>query len=105
MPKVIAPLYSLSASGTLGKTLTYSITTQNLQVRFHNAHPRKRSVLQIAHGYRVADCRASWRALSPASKAPWIAAGIWSHLTGPALYFREWFAQNIYPPNQPAVPV
>jgi len=26
-------------------------------------------------------------------------------MTGPALWFREWFAQNIYPPAAPLVPI
>ena len=104
MPKVRGPLFSLAASGTLLKTITFMDTAQVQQVRFNVKQTGPRSDLQKLHGARVADCRAAWRALPQATKNEWNAARIWSKLTGPALFMREWFAQVIYPPQLPTIP-
>lgn len=104
MPKVRGPLFSLAASGTLQKRLTFQDTAQVQTVRFNPERRHPRSPLQIMHGQRVADCRAAWRALPPATKAEWGAHITYTHMTGPALFMREWFAQNVYPPNLPAQP-
>jgi hypothetical protein len=105
MPKVIAPLYSLTASGTLAHRLTFSASQGANVVRWNATHHAPRSIAQIAHGARVAECRAAWRALSEVVKSDWNATYSWSHLSGPAIFLREWFAQDIFSPNLPTLPV
>lgn len=104
MPKVRGPLFSLAASGTLLGTLTFMDTGQVAQVRFNVKQRAPRSELQKMHGARVADCRAAWRALPQATKDEWAAQIVWSHLTGPALFMREWFSQHVYAPGLPVLP-
>lgn len=104
MPKVRGPLFSLAASGTLLKTITFMDTAQSAQVRFNVKQRAPRSALQQMHGARVADCRAAWRGLPQATKDQWQAQMLWTHMTGPALFMREWFAQMIYKPNLPFLP-
>jgi len=104
MPKVRGPLFSLAASGTLLKTITFMDTGAVQQVRFNVKSRAPRSTLQQMHGQRVADCRAAWRSLDQPTKDEWQAAMVWSHLTGPALFMQEWFAQHIYPPYLPVIP-
>lgn len=104
MPKVRGPLFSLAASGTLLKTITFMDSPKVQMVRFNVKQTAPRSPLQQIHGKRVADCRASWRTLSQVEKDKWQAHMIWSKMTGPALFMREWFAQNIFPPALPVHP-
>lgn len=104
MPKVRGPLFSLAASGTLMKTITFLDTAKSAQVRFNVKSRAPRSELQKLHGARVADCRAAWRALDQPTRDQWQAQMVWSHMTGPALFMREWFAQAIYPPALPVLP-
>jgi hypothetical protein len=104
MARVVGPLYSVTASGTLGKNLTFLPGVTTHTVRFKPSRPLNRTTAQQLHGARVADCRASWRQQSPATRTDWSARAVFMHLTGPALWFREWFSQNIYPPSTPAIP-
>jgi len=105
MPKVTAPLFSLTASGTLDHKITYMNTQTRQVVRYNVRQPLKRSTLQQAHGARVADCRTAWRQMTPAAKVEWRSMAAILHMTGPALWAREWFAQNIFPPAAPLVPI
>lgn len=105
MPKVTMPLLALTATGTLGGALTYCIHPDHQRVRFHHKRTLTRTPLQILHGARVAESRTAWRTLAPATADAWRARAVFEHLTGPALFMREWFGQMIYSPDLPMLPV
>lgn len=71
MPKVTGPLFSVAASGTLSKTLTYRNTRRGAVVSRHAVPSGLPSAAQIAHRNQFALIAADWVAASPEDKATW----------------------------------
>lgn len=104
MPKVRGPLFSLTASGTLERTLTYSTNGTTTTVKKLSTFDKPRTPNQTAHAAKVAQMSASWLALSAGTKTLWKNCGALSAQTGYRLYWREWFVQASTPASPPVLP-
>lgn len=104
MPKVRGPLFSLTASGTLDRTLTYSTNGTETTVKKLPSFEKPRTANQAAHAAKVADMSASWLSLSAGTKTLWNNCAALSAQTGYRLYWREWFIQASTPGSPPVLP-
>jgi hypothetical protein len=104
MPKVIGPLFSLKASGTLAELLTYQNRGTTQRVRRYVRSTVPPSPLQAAHRAEVAAIAAAWRSLSPLEQTAWRAASAALSLAGWSYYWREYVAQECEPPDHPSIP-
>lgn len=115
MAKIKGPLFSLAASGTVGRI---SFSQAGTATHARNV-PRQRAdsptQYQIDHRQRCKDAAASWAAMSVFDKDKWHAKGTTTRPSGAAgtvytlnngwpLYFQEWLLQNIDPPGAPRLP-
>lgn len=105
MAKTHGPLFSLAASGSIGKVLTFN---QGAHVQVARRSPRSTappSVPQIDYRNRCRAASAYWRAMPAAEKTEWsdVAA-----LTGRpvfAKYLLEWISQAATPEQPPLLPM
>jgi hypothetical protein len=104
MPKLIGPLFSLKASGTLAEMLTYQNQGNVQLVRRYVRSTAPPSPLQTLHRAEVSAIAAAWRSLSPQDQAAWRAASTPFRLAGWSYYWSEYVAQGVTPPNQPFIP-
>jgi len=104
MPKVIGPLFSLKASGTLSELLTYQNRGTTQRVRRYVRSTAPPSPLQTLHRAEVSAIAASWRSLSPTDQTAWRTASAPLHLGGWSYYWREYVAQEIEAPDHPSIP-
>jgi len=71
MPKVTAPLLSLTAHGEFKQRITYSHRNGKNYVRFQRANRDAKSAGQLAHRDIFSLGLSLWRSLSPTEKAYW----------------------------------
>ncbi len=75
MAKIIAPLFSLAARGTLARALTFSMRTSGAQVRFQKKQPDRATIARnVQRGY-FALAASWWHLLTPAERLEWRAEG------------------------------
>lgn len=101
MPKLRGPLFSLGASGTLGKELTYVTNQTSSVVRMPQRKKINPSTLQTLHRNKIAQIPAAWRTLTTLEKASWAAAAAPFGLSGYSHFWRRYTLQNITPPAMP----
>jgi hypothetical protein len=82
MARTSGPLFSLDASGSLGKTIVYSKWRGRNYVRQHVIPTNPRSGLQVGIRAVFGYMSSNWAALSDAIKADWIAEGVRDNITG-----------------------
>lgn len=68
MAKVVAPLFSQTASGTIGQRLTFSSRKTGQQVRFQKKNRYTRSFAQNYQRLSFLFATRGWRLLSPVGK-------------------------------------
>jgi hypothetical protein len=104
MPKLQGPLFSIGASGSIGKTLVYRRTRHGLTVQHWSQPTDPATPSQLDNRAYWAAARNAWRNLTPTQRQPWLqCATSWS-LQPFAIFAREWILQRIDPPNLPDVP-
>lgn len=104
MPILKGPMFSLGATGTLGKTITYEDHGTDQRARLYTSTTPPPTQAQTDHRTRIGEMSLSWRALPPEDRAAWSIAAAPLQKTGYTYWWQEWFAQNIYPPNIPEIP-
>lgn len=104
MPKVRAPLFSATASGTLAKTLTFLQHANRTIVRFWTRPTDPKTPHQQAERDRLVAIAQAWNALSPADRAIWKTAGMPRNLSGWSLWWQQYAIQGIDPPATPEIP-
>lgn len=82
MARTSGPLFSLDASGSVGKTIVYSKWRGRNYVRQHVIPTNPRSGLQVGIRAVFAYMAVHWAALSDAIKADWVAEGVRDNITG-----------------------
>jgi hypothetical protein len=104
MPKVKGPLFSLHASGTLARLITFENRADMQRVRRVASYSSPRTALQSIVTTKVAAMAESWSTWDDTNRTLWNARAIDFTMTGYALYWREWFAQHIDAPAHPTLP-
>lgn len=104
MSKVTGPLFSLSASGSLGDALVFELRQGNKRVRFKFKRKIKPSLGQIAQRDYFKDAVKTWRTADPDVKNVWRLRGPDFKLSGYQLWIKAYHEQNVQVPNYPSVP-
>jgi hypothetical protein len=104
MPKLQGPLFSLGASGSIGKTLVFRKTRHGLTVQRWSKPTDPATDAQLPYRAYWSAARDAWRALEAADRATWQqCATSWS-LPPFTLFAREYILQRITAPNLPLIP-
>jgi len=69
--KLVAPLFSLEAHGTLGNTLTFSTRKSGAQVRFQRAGKDNITPLRTIQRAKFATASSWWQMLTDDEKSQW----------------------------------
>lgn len=104
MPKVTGPLFSVTASGTLGKTLTYQNKAGGHVVRTPPSHTPPHNENQEAHKALVRFMIRAWSGLDDYTKSLWNQRGPAFGMSGFKLWWRQWFLQNSNSESYPTLP-
>ena len=104
MPKVSGPLFSLRASGTLKKALTFATIQGRNIVRQYLSPADPRTAPQLAQRARVAEIAAAWNALDTNTRAAWQAAGASADQNGYSYFAQQWHLQDVHAPYVPSIP-
>jgi hypothetical protein len=104
MPKVKGPLFSLGASGTLQRTLTFNQHQTKNIVTAPRTAPMKNTPARLYHQSRVMQMINAWNGLDAPTRDAWRTRAVSMAMTGYALFWREYIAQNIFPPDLPLIP-
>lgn len=89
MAKTTAPLFSASASGTIGRVLTMCTTRGQHLAKRKNTPSKTQSAAQIARRQLYSSAAELWRRLPPAAKAAWSAEALRDGITPYNAYIRE----------------
>ena len=104
MAKVIGPLFSLAASGTYRDEFVFRQTVNGPVVSNLPRQIGSRSPSQIAQAEAVKSMAAAWTALPTLQKNAWTACAAQTSKTGYALFWAEWFFQEVVTPDLPLIP-
>lgn len=106
MAKVTAPLLSLDAAGTFGKTMTFGKWKGRHYVRQRVTPTNPNSANQQTQRSKFRDAVAGWQALDQAIKDTWNTRvkELGLTMSGFNLYVREFIAQGILAGSDPVLP-
>jgi len=104
MVKVVGPLFSLSASGTFRREITFSAVNGNTIASGVPKRKNQRTPAQQAQANSVAAMSSAWSAMSETEKQLWKDCGQTYNKTGYKLFWSEWFLQNVSQGNNPVLP-
>lgn len=104
MPKLIGPLFSLTASKSLAGLITYRTHRRNQIAQALRPRQKVRTQRQSIQRNKFAVARNSFKLLAPADIQKWRMLANAQRLQPFNLYFREYVAQNVIAGNQPLIP-
>lgn len=104
MPKVTGPLFSLAASGTFRKSLTFMTRGGANIVRGHVVPRDPQTPAQVAHRDNIADAAATWRLQDAQTRAAWQAAAAMHSMNAFAYWLQQWVYQDSSGPYPPSIP-
>lgn len=104
MPKVNGPLFSLRASGTLGKTLTFGTLNDQPIVRRHVIPADPSTPAMQLQRQRVANIAAGWGTLDTLQQSAWNTAAAAYQMNGYAYFLQQYHFQGCTPPELPSIP-
>jgi len=90
MSKLIGPLLSLKASGSIAGNLTFSERKTGSQVRFQKKQKDVLTSDRVAHRARFLEAVASWNVLSEEEKLDYKHRAVSLAMTGYNLYLKEY---------------
>lgn len=99
MAKIIAPLHSDTASGSIGKTLTFRRDALRAVAHRKIKASTSRTFQQAARRTAYTNGCAAWRALTPEERAQYNEDARAAMITGFNLWMRNWL--NAWTPPQP----
>lgn len=105
MAKIKGALFSLGASGTVAKVLTFNQSTTRPTARRAPRSSQPATVPQLHFRQQCADAAASWRALPELEKIEWKAVADLTAKNVFAKYLVEWMAQKSSLATPPAIPM
>jgi hypothetical protein len=104
MAKVSCPLHSISASGSIGRVLSFR-ACQNGSVATRKALPYAQiSTIEKLNQQRMKDAQAAFKLLSPADLQRWQTLVAGTGKSAWVYFFKMYQTQNIDPPNTPLIP-
>lgn len=95
MAKVLAPLISLSASGSVGGVLTYGRRKGVDVVRKRPQEPRMRTVGQAEQRDKVAAAVAAWQSLTTEQKNVWRSKAKGMGQTGYSMFVSDYLLTDV----------
>lgn len=104
MPKVTGPLFSINASGSVAKLLTFRNTAHGFIVQRCPQDFKSDSSWQLIERQSMRDAAAAWQALDPAIKTIWQSNTLPTIRSGWMSFFLEWKAQQVEAGNLPLIP-
>lgn len=104
MPKVTGPLLSLSASGSVGKVLTFRATAHGFIVQRTPQNIVSHTTWQQIERQTMRDAAAAWAALDANDKTIWNSNSLPTIRSGWMSFFMEWKAQRVSPGEYPLIP-
>ncbi|MFA5825508.1 MAG: hypothetical protein WC825_05995 [Gallionellaceae bacterium] len=104
MAKIIHPLHSLSASGTIGRTLSFRATLGGAVATSKAKSYPQTSAAQLINQQAMRDARAAFLTLSVADKNKWHAVAVVRRSNTWATFFAEYQYQMIVAPAMPLIP-
>lgn len=90
MARVLGPLFSITAWGTIGDAITFSRRRGGPTVTIKPVHKITYTAEQLAQRANFAEAVSSWSALPPASKVRWIAYADGTRLSGKLMYLQNY---------------
>lgn len=104
MAKIIHPLHSLSASGTIGRTLSFRATRGGSVATSKAKSYPQTSDAQIAQQELMIAARAAFLTLGPEDLNLWRAVAVARRSNTWTAFFAEYNYQNVVEPDLPLIP-
>jgi hypothetical protein len=104
MARVRGPLFSINASGTIGRRLTYRVTPHGVIVSTPPVPGTPATVDQLAERQSMRDAAAAWASLSANDRQIWDTPDFITTRHGFMSFFLEWKTQRIQPGGVPLIP-
>jgi len=98
MAKLINPLHSLTATGTVGRIATYRNSLRGAEAHTKPAPSKSHSWQQLQRRLLYSHGCAAWNALSPAAKQSWRAIGAATQITGFNAFMQQYLDTTPLPP-------
>lgn len=99
MVKLVAPLLSLEAHGTLQKTLTFKGQAERSHAHLYSTHPDTRTQAQLNQRAHFVDARRSWNLLTDADKITFAQSYQLPHMTPFAVWTQYIINRELLNPN------
>lgn len=104
MPKIKGPLFSISATGSVGPVLCFRATKRGAQAQRAPVPQAAPSPAQLAERARVKDASASWRILDATTKGEWLALATARSKNPWILFCSEYLIQQCSGATLPELP-
>lgn len=104
MAKIKNPLMSISAAGTIGKTIAFRATKSGSVAAMKPHCYCQQSPNELLNQQVMKNARAAFLTLDTADKADWKKLEIARLMPSWNLFFTEYQTQQITPPNMPLIP-
>jgi hypothetical protein len=104
MARVRGPLFSLNASGTIGRRLTFRVTPHGIIAQVPPIPGTAATPDQLTERQSMRDAAAAWANLSANDRAIWDTPDFITTRHGFMSFFLEWKTQRIQPGGVPLIP-
>jgi len=104
MPKIIGPLFSMGASGTVASVLTYRRGANGATAQRKPIPTGPPTAAQREERATVAQAAFAWRHLDATIKTQWRTLGTKRNANPWLIFCNEWKAQRTTPPDLPLIP-
>lgn len=105
MASVRGPLFSIGASGTVARLLTFNPGKQSTTVRKKPNHAQAPTFPQASTRQKCRNAAAAWHALDPVDREEWSLLAKNGGRLPFAKYLLEWMAQASTPDQPPLIPM
>ena len=104
MARVVNPLFSLSASGSIGKMITFKQTPGGAVVTRKAEPYKQQSENQLLNQQTMHSALAAFKTLSTTDLARWRAVAVKKGISAWAEFFFEYHVQSVVHPGMPLIP-
>lgn len=104
MPKITAPLFSLTAAGTIAGLITYRTNGRAQIAQANRTEQPTRTPRQARHRTLFLRAANAWHEVPAETRTKWRDLAVRQTLTAWNLYLREYLAQNVIEGQQPIIP-